>query len=256
MKKLLLAIVVAPLSMTIQPAGSASAEVILEARQWAPDLSGQIRVDSSDLIDTIDLTQDLGLQDDEAFEGRLLVRPSKRTLFRVGWTPLTLTGEQVVSRTIVFLGREFDISSRVLSELELDYGRLGFAWQFLSTRDGRFRIGPLVEAKAFRGTATLSAPDLAVPATESAEFEVAFASAGLILDLEASDRLHIFAEGSVLLDESEGELNEIEVGVRFFATKALAIVAGVRQLEIDATDRDDLLQMDLEGAFAGLSLRF
>lgn len=235
---------------------AASAEVILEARQWAADPSGQIRVDGSGAADTIDLTRDLGLEEDESLDGRLLIRPSRRTSVRFGWAPITLTGEQVVSRTISFMGSDFDISTRVVSDLEIDYGRLGFAWQFLSSRDGRFRFGPLVEAKGLRGTAILSAPDIPSPISESEEFEVAFASAGVALDLEPNERFHVFAEATVLVDDSEGDLDDIEAGVRFYATKTLAIVAGVKSLEIDATDDDDMLQMDLEGAFAGLSVRF
>jgi hypothetical protein len=234
----------------------ACSEIVLEARQWAPDVSGQFRIDSPNVVDTIDLLDDLGLEDDEATGGRLLIRPSRRTLIRFGYTPLQLSGDQVVARTINFLGRDFNVSSRVVSDLDIEYGRIGFAWQFISSRDRRFRIGPIVEAKGFTGTATLAAPDLPVPVRESADFEVAFASAGLVLDIEANERFHVFAEGSVLVDDSEGEINEFEVGARYFFSKALGLVAGVRTLEIDAEYEGDLLQMDLDGAFAGLSLRF
>lgn len=237
-------------------AGAASGEVILEARQWAPDLSGQFRIDSNNITDTIDLINDLGLEDDEAVGGRLIIRPSRRTMIRLGYTPLALSGDRIVARTINFLGRDFNVSSRVVSDLDIEYGRLGFAWQFISSRDSRFRIGPLVEAKGFTGTATLTAPDLPVPVSESADFEVAFAAAGLVLDLEASERLHFYAEGSVLVDDSEGELNEFEAGVRYFFSKGFGLVAGVSTLEIDAEYEGDLLQMDLDGAFAGLTLKF
>lgn len=247
-----IAIVLASVSLT----GQASAEIVFEARQWSPDLSGEIRIDGSSVIETIDLTNDLGLQDDESIEGRLTIRPSRRTLVRLGWTPLTMNGDKIISRTISFLGRDFEISSRVESELELEYARVGFAWQFFSSGDGKYRIGPLVEAKGFRGKATLSAPDLPVPARESEEFETAFASVGLILDLEPSERFHIFAEGSVLVDDSQGELTETEIGVRFFPAKYVSIVAGLRQLEIDAEDEDDLLKMDLDGVFGGISIHF
>ncbi|MDH3255227.1 MAG: hypothetical protein OEM62_09565 [Acidobacteriota bacterium] len=237
-------------------ASTARAEIVLEARQWSPSLSGEIRIDGSNLIDTIDLTEDLALQDDDAFGGRLLIRPSRRTLIRLGWVPLTLSGERVVTRTINFLGRDFNISSLVQSNLDLEYGRLGFAWQVLSADDGKYRIGPLIEAKGFRGEATLSAPDLPVPASETADFETAFASAGLIMDLEPSERFHVFAEGTILIDDSQGDLVDVEAGVRFFPTKLLAIVAGYRRLEIDAEDGTDLLVMNLEGVFFGASLHF
>jgi hypothetical protein len=256
MRKLALPIVLGVAIVTLAAATPASAEVIIEARQWAPDLSGQFRIDSNNIVDTIDLVDDLALEDDEAIGGRLHIRPSRRTLVRFGFSPLQLAGDQIVARTINFLGRDFNVSSRVVSNLDIDYFRAGFAWQFISSRDRRFRLGPLVEAKGFRGAATLAAPELPAPVRESADFEVAFASAGLLVDLELSDKVHIFAEGSVLVDDSEGELNEFEAGARYFISKAFAVVAGVRSLEIDAEYEGDLLQMDLDGAFAGLSVHF
>lgn len=249
-------VVITILAASLAISAEAGAEVALEARQWSPELTGRIRVDGSSLLDEIDLNNDLGLQDADGVEGRLLVRPSRRSLIRAGWVPLTMSGDQVVSRTIRFLDRDFDVSTRVESDLELEYGRLGFAWQFLSTSDGRFRIGPLVEVKAFRGTATLSAPDLPSPISRSEEFEVAFASAGLLMDLEPSERFQVFAEASVLVDDSQGELLDAEAGVRFFVVDKLALVAGFRRLEINAEDGNDLLDLELEGAFFGASVRF
>jgi hypothetical protein len=230
------------------------AEVIIEARQWSPDVAGLLRLDGSAPGEVIDLESDLGMEDDDALEGRLVIRPTRRTVIRFGWLPVTLSGDEVVTRTLNFMGTDFDISTRVESELEIEYGRVGFAWQFLSSKDRRFRLGPLVEAKGLRGTATLSAPDIPTPLTESEEFESAFASAGILLDLEPSDRFHIFAESSVLIDDSQGDLVDTEIGIRFFPLERLAIIAGFRTLEIDAEDDDDLLELDLEAAFFGISL--
>lgn len=234
----------------------AGAEVTFEVRSWRADLAGVIQIGDTAPVDEIDLVADLGLETEDDFEGRLLIRPSRRTMLRLAWLPLSFAGEEIVSRTITFFGRDFTVSRRVLSELELDYGRLGFAWQFLSTRDGRYRIGPLIEAKGFRGEATLSAPDPPLAVTESGEFETAFASAGLVADLEPSERLHLFAEASVLVDTNDGDLLDAEGGVRFYPLDWLAIVGGYRILEVDAGDGDERLDIEIEGAFFGLALRF
>jgi hypothetical protein len=240
-------------SLLASPMG---AEVVIEARQWSADVAGLLRLDGSAPGEIIDLEEDLGLESDDAIEGRLVIRPTRRTVIRFGWLPMTFLGDEVVTRTINFMGTDFEVSTRVESELELEYGRVGFAWQFLSSKDRRFRLGPMVEAKGLRGTATLSAPDIPTPLRESEEFETAFASAGILVDLEPSDRFHIFAETSVLVDDSQGDLVDTEIGMRLFILEKVALLAGFRTLEIDAEDDDDLLELDFEAAFFGLSLHF
>ena len=235
----------------------ADAELLLEARNWSADLSGGIRFEDNELLPLIDLDEDLGLEADESFEGRLVFRPSRRTMVRAAWAPLNYTGTRVFHRTIVFVGRTFKIDTKVESELELEYGRVGFAWQFISAGRSRFRIGPLIEAKGFRGTATLSTPDfLFITAPQQEEFETALPSAGLILDAEPTDQLHIFAEASVLVDTAEGDLLDAEAGIRYYPIDRLGITAGYRRLEVDAEHEGDLLELDIEGLFFGVALRF
>lgn len=226
-----------------------------EARYWGPDVSGDLRVVEGGLGTTVGLTDDLGLQDDEFLEGRLVLKTSRRSWLRVGWVPIQYHGDEVVSRTIEFNGQTFGISARVVSDLDLDYARLGWAWQFLSTTDGSFRLGPLLEVKAFRGDATLAAPDLADPIKESQSFEAAFGSVGAALDAEVSRRVSIFGELSVLVATDQGDLTDAEAGARFQATPHLTIVGGYRSLDVNAQDGDDNFDFKLEGPFVGVSFR-
>lgn len=242
--------------LAMAPAALASS-VEFEGRLWSPDLTGNLQVTTGITGSNIDLASDLGITDDEFPDGRFVWRPSRRTSLRLGYTSLSFDGDEVLERTITFAGSTFRVSSRVASALDLEYARFGFAWQFLSDRDGRFRFGPLVEAKGFRGEAAMTATGLTIlPLTASEEFEVAFGAAGVVLDVEPSRKLAVFAEWTTLVGADEGDLTDAEAGVRYRPLRPLALSAGYRKIDIDVDDRDDLLRLDLDGLFFGVRLEF
>lgn len=241
----------------IAPATALAAGVDFEARLWTPDVSGVVQAGNGGGGTVIDFAGDLGLDEDGLVEGRLTFRPSRRTSVRFGYADFSFAGDIQLDRTLEFGGQAFRLDSRVLSALELEYGRLGFAWQFLSNPAGTVRFGPLVEVKGFRGSATLNTVLLDVlPVSAREEFEVAFGAAGVALDVEPSRRLAVFAEWTTLVGADEGDLTDAEAGVRYRPIPLLALVAGYRKIEIDADERGDLLRLDLDGVFFGARLGF
>lgn len=239
-------------------AGSAQqgSNVELEARLWSAELSGTVEVREGGLGTTIDLESDLGIEEDEPLELRLTLRPSRRTQVRLAWTNLSFDGDEVLSRTVEFGGQTFTFSTRVVSQLDVDYARAGFAWQFLSSSDGTFRLGPLVEVKGFRGEASIEAPDLPFPAAASEELEGAFGAVGAVLDIEAGSRVQIFAEGTYVVEADDAEGTDFEAGLRVLLGRRLAAVVGYRSFSVEATEDDDAFDLDIEGPYAGLTLRF
>ena len=236
-------------------AAPAGAETLIEARYWPADLGGRLQLESlenNEFFTDFDPIRDLGLDEDGAVEGRLLFRPGRWFAVRLAWLPLSFTGDAQVTGMIGGL----EITPQVQSELNLDYARLGFAWQFLRAREGRFRLGPMVEAKGFQGDATIAVDNPIVPLVRDTDFEAGFAAAGLLLDIEASDRVEIYAEATTLIDTDEGDLTDTEVGIRVYVTRALALTAGYRQIEIDIEDGADLLEVDIDAALIGAAFRF
>ncbi|MEZ5333058.1 MAG: YfaZ family outer membrane protein [Thermoanaerobaculia bacterium] len=230
--------------------------VEIEARYWSADLGGTVEVLEAGQGTTIDLADDLGVESDEPIELRLTLRPSRRTQIRLSWTDLAFAGDNVLSRTIEFAGQMYTLSTRVVSQMDVEYARAGFSWQFLSNRDGTFRLGPLVEVKGFRGEASIVAPDLPFPAEESQDFEGAFGAVGAVLDIEAGDRVQIFAEATYVVEADDADGTDFEAGARVLLTRNLAAVGGYRSFSVDATEGDDNFDIDIEGPYVGLTLRF
>ncbi len=234
-----------------------AAGVEFEARLWAPDLAGIAQVGNGDAGTLIDLVSDLGFADDETLEGRLIWRPTRRTSVRLDYASFELAGDAQLDRTIRFADTTFQLDARVASRLELEYGGLGIAWQFLSTDDGRLRLGPLVEARGLRGEAGISTNILGIlPIDAREEFEVAFATAGVVVDFEPTRKLHVWGRWATTVETDEGDLTDIEAALRYFPIDTLAITVGYRRLAIDAADPNELFDLELDGPFFGAVLRF
>ena len=242
--------------LAVTPALTA-AGVEFEARLWAPDLAGTARVDDGNGGTLIDLVSDLGFADDEAPEGRLIWRPTKRTSVRLDYASFELGGDARLDRTITFSGSTFRLDALVTSRLDLEFGGLGLAWQLISTRDGRVRLGPLVEARGLRGEAGISTDILGVvPLSAREEFELGFAAAGAVLDIEPTPKLQFSARWTTAVQADQGDLTDVEASLRYFPLDVLALTVGYRRLEIDFADRDERFDLDLDGPFFGGVLRF
>lgn len=229
----------------------------IEARQWSAAPTGRFAKIGGGPNETLDFETDLDLQEDEALEGRLIFRPSRRTMIRVGFLPeLQLAGDNVVSRSIDFLGQNFTINQQVVTDFTLEDARFAFAWQFLSASEGRFRFGPILEARGFRGDLVLNAPNSPIPLSVTERYEAAFGSVGLIAEMELTDRIILFGEATEAVTGDEGDVTEAQYGIRVKVLPKLMIVAGNRNLDILIEDATDSFAFELDGVFFGLHASF
>ena len=240
----------------LDPAFAQYPRVTVEARSWSPTLIGLVQAGDQNTGTLIDLESDLDLQPNDLFEGRLVAQLSRRNRFRLSYLKGDVPGDTLASRSFTFSDQDFTLSTRVVSNLDLEIARFGWVWQVFSSPRGKIQFGPLIEVKAIRGDASIGAPDVPLPLSAAESFEAGFVAAGLVLDYRLGRLFQLFAESSDLVDSGSGNWSDSEFGIRFTPLPKLEILVGQRHLEIDLEDGSDLLVMDFDGSFFGLGFKF
>lgn len=231
------------------------AEAELEARFWLLEMDGSIKVAEAGRGTEIKLPDALGIEEDDSFEIRLTWRMSGPLIIRFGYLPMSFSGNATITEDIEFGGFTFPVAFDVVSELDLDYGRLGVGW--LMNAGENFRIGPILEIKALRAEAQLEGSVLAIPLVSARESQdAAFASLGLGFDANPIESLHIVGEVGYSPGLDYGELVDAELGVKYSPIRALSIFGGYRLIDFDLDADDDSLDLELSGPYLGASLSF
>ena len=226
-----------------------------QGRYWTTDLDTRIKVASNSVEGTdVDLKDDLGINDEDFPEARLTIALSKHNKMRFGYTQISYNGERNITRTIMFNGKSYTLGSKVETDFDLKYLRLGWIWEFINIGDGVFEGGTLFEVKGFIIEASLNAPSLSI--SESEDFRGAFPSLGLTLGMQPHKSVNLFAEASGISAGNYGYFYDAEVGVEFTITKSFTILGEYRILELKAEDDSNYAKLKIKGPFAGGTLRF
>ena len=120
------------------------------------------------------------------------------------------------------------------------------------------RLGPLVEARGFRGTAGISTDILGLlPLSCHRGVRARLRAPRALCSTPSRPRkLHVYAEWTTAVSADEGDLTDVEVGLRYFPLDALALTVGYRQFEIDVADGNEMFSLKLDGPYFGGVLRF
>ena len=230
------------------------ATVEFEGRYWITDLTGKVKVTEHGVGSVVDLKDDLGMSNKNFPEGRFTWYINDSNRIRLAYTELDYSGDTVLQRNIQFKGQTYTVGAPVSSDIDLEYLRLGWIWQFLNADNGMFRLGTLLEIKGFSAKTNVQAPTLGI--SESEKIMAPLPTVGLALDINPHKMIDIFAEISGVTAGNYGSLIDGEAGVKFKPTKNVSLVAGYRIFSIDAKDNSDYFRMDVKGPFFGATVRF
>jgi len=246
-------------------AGCASPAVEFEGRYWMPrirtmeiDLADDSIPAGVDVESTIDFQDELGIDDANFPQGQFRWFTGPNSWIRAEYTPLAFDGDEVLEKAIEFGGQVYEAGTRVTSDLDIHYVRLGWGWQFLDLADGAFRAGTLLEAKGFYLDATLKTPDLDPDERISETETLAFAlpTVGVVVDATPIEPVRLFGEISGLYAGSYGHFFDAEAGVKVIPWRYFTLTAGYRVVSVAADLDDDSADFTLDGFFVGGSLRF
>jgi hypothetical protein len=228
----------------------------LEGRFWFTDLEGRVKVTEADIGTDIDFKKDLDIKDEGYPELRLTWYTGKKSKIRIAYTQVNYEGDERIQRTILYNGTTYNVGTRVVTDFDMKYARIGWAWQFINIDNGLFKLGTLIEAKGFWTKTTLEAPDLVPSLREKEKFRFALPTVGAALDINPHEMLNIFAEGSGLTWRKYGYMYDVEAGIKLIPVKILSIMGGYRLMEFKAKDDRDFAKARVHGPFVGVTVRF
>jgi len=127
----------------------------LSGTLWNPAMSGLISSEQFGIIGSeIDFEKDLGYAQTRFADFRLVLRPSRKSKFRVQYTPISYQASTNFTRDIVFNGIRFPVSIPVDSTFEWKVLRLGYEYDFVYTDRGF--VGLLLEGRYTNFTTQLT----------------------------------------------------------------------------------------------------
>jgi hypothetical protein len=226
-----------------------------EARYWFTDLESKASVTSSGVTGTdIDLKDDLGIGDENLLEARLAWNTGPNSKIKFAYTQVGYSGSKNVDKTITFEGKTYTVGTNVESDLDIQYLRLGWAWQFINLAEGKVKLGTLLDVKALMLEASLDAPSLGF--SESADFAGALPTVGLVLDLNPIEKVNLFAEVSGLTAGDYGYFIDTEFGIKLTPMKNFSFSAGYRIFDMKFENDPDYAELTISGPFIGGTLKF
>jgi hypothetical protein len=244
----------AALLVVAAPTPALAQIVDLEGRYWFTNLDASTKVESGSLPGTrIDVGQDLRVDDANIPEVRLTFSTSANSKLRLAYLQGSFDGDTTLSQSIQFAGTTFGASTRVDTDLDLYYGRIGWTWQFAAV-PGIFKIGPLLELKGVVVDATIRSPGTGL--RESSTLPMAFPTVGAMLSLTPMSALDLFAEVSGMTFGDFGHVVDAEIGLRFIPIRFVTVSAGYRLFDLRVSNDDDFAKLKLTGPFVGASIRF
>jgi hypothetical protein len=228
----------------------------IEGRYWFTNLKGNVNVTDHDIGTDIDFKRDLDIKDANYWENRITWYTGPKSKIRIAYTQVNYEGDQTLTKTVGFNGQTYNVGTRVETDFDIKYLRIGWAWQFINIDKGLIKFGTLIEGKGFWVKASLEAPDLAPPVSEKEKFLFGLPTIGVALDINTHKMLNIFAEASGLPAGSYGYVYDAEAGIKLIPIKILSLMGGYRILDFKAKHDPDYAKVRVHGPFLGVTVRF
>ncbi len=231
----------------------ANAIVDVEARYWFTNLDANIEASSGAVIGTdLNLVSDLGIDDHESFpEGRITLELGHNRL-RYAYMPLSWSGNTTISSSLSFAGMIFPSSTRVSTDVQFDYHRFSYEYDFIDKLNNR--LGLIVEVKYLDGRVNLK--DAAFGLDESTRLQIPIPAVGVGGELAIPFLANVRAEITAMSLGSLAYVVDGEVNIGFKPLPFVNVSAGYRYLRFHIEQDTDIGSVTLRGPFITLSANF
>jgi hypothetical protein len=223
---------------------------------WTPERDIVVASESLGIVGSrIDAVEDLGFEQETFGDFRLVLRPSRKFKFRLGYTPIKYEAESVLTRTIVFNGQRYDVGLPVNSTLDWKAWRFGLQYDFIYRERGF--LGFVAEAKYTDVNVDLTSPIGSL--SEFTSVKAPIPTIGLAGRAYLAEKLAINGEITGLklnYDENEGTYLDYDISAIFNINNYVGVQGGYRSLTVEYLIDADQGDFNLKGLYFGGTLRF
>jgi outer membrane protein len=253
MKKTCLAL---PLLLVVLllPLSSLAFEIGARGYYWFPSLDGTVKVDEANIIGTtIDFDNDLGIEDEDYPSGEVFAGFGRHHL-SLAYTDIDYSGRKTLTRTIVFKGKTYAISSLVTSSIEYQMIDFHYQYDFLDLENvlAGFSLGGVFQVKYLDGEVSLKTTGL----DEKEDFTLPIPMVGLNLHIGLiSDILEARLRGTAM-SYSGNTMYEIMADISWTPLPFIDIHGGYKTFVIDIDEDDVIFDYDMSGPYVALTVSF
>jgi hypothetical protein len=224
---------------------------------WNPNVSGIVSSQRLGILGSnVDFVDDLGFERSSFKDLRIVLRPSKKSRFRIQYTPIEYTAETNLKRELVFNGQKFPLALPVQSEFDWKVWRLGYEYDFLYRE--RWFVGVLVEGRITQMKAELASP----LQTEFTEVRAPLPALGFvgraypIPELAINFEMSMFRVPSETFPDVEANYYDWNIHGTFNVNRYVGLQVGWRRLTNFLVVEDDSADVKFQGLWFGGALRY
>jgi hypothetical protein len=224
---------------------------------WNPDLQGVISSQRLGIIGSdVDFIDDLGFKRTRFKDMRIVLRPGRKSRFRIQYTPVTYTAETNLRRDIIFNGQKFPLNLPLQSQFDWKVWRFGYEYDVFYRERGF--IGVLLEGRYTQMTAELASP----LTTEFTKVKAPLPAIGVV------GRAYVIPEVAVNFEVSmfrvpEGSIPDVEANYydwdihgTFNLHRHVGLQVGWRRMTNFLTVDEDTGDVKFQGLWFGGALRY
>jgi outer membrane protein len=242
------------LALALIPLTSSAFEIGARGYYWFPSLDGTVQADEASIIGTtIDFENDLAIEDEDFPSVEAFVGVGKHHL-DLGYTKIDYSGSNVLTRTIIFNGETYPISSLVSSSIE--YKMIDFHYQYdlidLENALAGFSLGGVIQVKYLDGEVSLKTTGL----DEKEDFTLPIPMVGLNLHIGIiADILEARVRGTIMTYSGD-LMYELMADLSFTPLPFIDIHGGYRTFVIDVEEEDVILDYNMSGPYVAITISF
>jgi len=242
------------LALLLIPMTSSAFEIGARGFYWFPSLDGKLRVDEAASIGTIvDFENDLAIQDEDYPSVEAFAGVGKHHL-DLGYTRIDYSGNNRLTRTVIFNGKSYSGGDLVKSSIEYEMIDFHYQYDFIDLENALagFSLGGVFQVKYVDGEVSLKTTGL----DEKEDFTLPIPMIGLNLHIGIiADILEARVRGTAMTYSGDS-MYELVGDISWTPFPFIDIHGGYKTFVIDVEEEDVLLDYDMSGPYAAITISF